>query len=224
MPTGDTITPKLTREDTGLKTVNPPALAPEIWPELPLSGAHPWEAGKRKPSLMGPHRESRWTEALLGSVKPQLRENLRGPTRPVYGQTLPPVALVTERTGETSVPPPSPPMRRSGKAITVPGFGQDLPNPYNHPILQHQWGSCSHLPLHPRKLGAVGEPGRCSPSPCPIFPSILCSQPQAKFCSREGGSLLRSGTGSRNPPKSSSTLPLPPVLTGQSILRWPQKP
>lgn len=116
-----------------------------------------------------------------------VRKPKRAVKSPVYEQMPPPVALISDRMEETSVPPPSLPLRPSGKAIHFPRFMQDLPNPYNYLFF-----SISGTPAAtsaPSKIRAVEAPGRCPLNPFLIFPSILCSWSQAKFCSMGGGNL-----------------------------------
>lgn len=137
------------------------------------------EASLRSPSLggreakalaVGPHRELRRREALLGSAKPW--GNLRGETRPLYEEMSPP-ALVSDRMEETSVPPPSLPLRPRGKAIHLPRFIQDLPNPYNDLFFSISGApAATSAPSQVRGYGSIWE---MPPKPISIFPSILCS-------------------------------------------------
>lgn len=69
----------------------------------------------------------------------------------------PPVVLVTDRMGESSVLPPPFPMRPRGRLFIFLNSYRTPTNPYNHSILQPSAG-CQQPPLHPPKLGATEEP------------------------------------------------------------------
>lgn len=159
---------------------------------------------------------------MLGRAKPWPRGNLKGQTRPVSEQMSLPVALVSDRMEETSVPPPSLPPRPRGKAIHLPRFIQDLPNPYNYLFFSSSGAPAATFA--PSKVRGYGSTWEMPPKPISYFSQHPLQLVTGQVLFNGRWKPLPSGLAHKTLLSHLLRFLYLHLLAGQRILRWPQVP